>query len=229
MMSRIMRALRKESHDPQTMAAGKEAAGAALIVDGLVGLENPFDGKKTRAGVLGSFGIVPLGVILIAVGIMVGSGLGASGHDVVVDGVIVDFIFEPSESNSLYRPIVSYTDPATGTEYEIEARWSSAVAPTNGSTTPGAFSPDDPANGKAIAGFAAWIKWGLILLGIAVALTGLVRTALRLGSIFLGFKLFFSGRRERRAAGDERGTIRALADGAEDVIDEVVSGPERAA
>lgn len=221
MFSHLLRALRNEAKDKSTRSAGKEAAGAALLADGLLGLENPLDGKSTRVGIVGALVGMVVGVVLIIVGFVVGSAVGAGDGDVVVSGTVIDYNTRRGSESTTYAPVVEYTDPATGLQYTASSNLSTSSRPVIGSARDVAFAPDSPASGKVLSGASKWLKWGLVGVGVLAFLGSAATFVIRAVSIVGGIKLMLDGRRERRDGGDDRGVMATLTDGALDVVDEI--------
>ena len=226
MIKDIFNALRNESEDDQTRAAGKQAAGAAMVADGLFGLENPLDGKEKRVGIGGALIMALFGLAFMVGGYLIGQSMfAADDGDVVVTGVIVDFTentrTRDGDTSTMYSPVVEYSDPASGEVYEVSTGWSSSSRPTIGNDVEVAFSPDNPAGGKVLSQTGSWISWAVVAVGALVFLIGIGKFLVRLATIGFGVKLFFDGRRERKEAGDDRSVVAALVDGAQDVVDDV--------
>lgn len=226
MLRDIVKAVRAESKDRNTRSATKQAAGAAMVADGLFGLENPLDGKEKRVGIGGALFMALFGLVFMVGGYLVGQSMfQADDGDVVVTGVIVDVTESTrrrdGRTSTTYSPVVSYADPATGESYEVSTGWSSSSRPTIGDDVEVAFPPDNPAAGKILSRTGSWITWGVVALGAIIFLVGIGKFLVRLVTIGFGVKLFLDGRRERQVAGDDRPVVEALVDGAQDVVDDI--------
>ncbi len=229
MLNDILKAVRAESHDTNTKAAGKQAAGAAMVADGLFGLENPLDGKESRVGIGGALMLAVVGLILMAGGYFIGRAMfSADDGDVVVSGVVVDFTestrTRDDRTSTMFSPVVEYTDPATGETYRTGTGWSSSSRPTIGDDVEVAFPTGNPAGGKVLSRTGNWIAWGVVGFGALLFLIGAGTFVVRLFTIGFGIKLFLDGRRQRKEAGDDRSVVAALVDGAQDVLDDVSGG-----
>ncbi len=205
MLRDVFNALRSESKDADTMAAGKQAAGAAMVADGLFGLENPLDGKEKRVGIVGALIMAGVGLILMAGAYLIGRSFQADAGDVVVTGAVVDIIESRGDDGIMYSPVVEYTDPASGETFEASTSWRSSSRPTIGDDVEVAFPPDNPAGGRVLSRTGGWVTWGFVAVGGILFLIGIGKFLVRLATIGFGIKLFVDGRRERKEAGDDRG------------------------
>jgi hypothetical protein len=78
------------SSDPYVQGRAAQIAGTALVADGLVGLENPLNAKKSRMGIFGAMVMIAVSVVMMFVlSGMVESNKPYEGGSSVV-GTVVD-------------------------------------------------------------------------------------------------------------------------------------------
>jgi hypothetical protein len=188
---------RYENQNPHTAGQVRATVGGVLLADGLVGLEDPFDNKKSRPGILGSLTGMGISVVFIVVGIFI---MGTAAEtDSVTDGTIAS-ISEPSKPDSQGkgggacsltanfvvdgRTYSATTDVSSsgncnrGINESIEVKYNSA-------------NPNENSVGMSSG------KFGLIFAGIGalVFIPALFTFAIRLASIIFGLRLLMSGRK----------------------------------
>lgn len=188
---------RYESQNPHTAGQVRATVGGVLLADGLVGLEDPFDNKKSRPGILGSLMGMGVSIVFIVVGIFIMGS--AAETDSITDGTISS-ISEPSKPDSQGkgggacsltanfvvdgRTYSATTDVSSGgncnrgINESIEVRYNSA-------------NPNENSVGMSQG------KFGLIFAGIGtlVFIPSLFTFAIRLASIIFGLRLLMSGRK----------------------------------
>ena len=194
---------RYESGNPHTAGQIRRAVGGVLIADGLVGLESPFDGKKTRPGIAGAMISVVLGLVFVAVAYFMttldpDTDAETTGQVVAVKG---------SETCSMRARFV-----VDGTTYTAHSTGQSSTncdhAP--GDTVTVLYSSANPARStteEPVLNIFAWVFGGV---GVLVAVGGLFTTVVRAASIVFGITLWRSGSkmiRENPRAADDVGVV----------------------
>ncbi|WP_129787138.1 DUF3592 domain-containing protein [Promicromonospora panici] len=194
---------RYESDNPHTAGQIRRAVGGVLIADGFVGLENPFDGKKTRPGIVGAMVSVVLGLVFVAVAYFM-TTLGpdtdteTTGQVVAVNG---------SETCSMRAEFVvdgtTYTARSTGqSSTNCDHAPGDTVTVLYDSANPARSTTEEP-----MLNVFAWVFGGV---GVLVAVGGLVTTAIRAASIVFGVTLWRSGSkmiRENPRTADDAGLV----------------------
>ena len=219
--------------DASTQSATKEAAGAVLIAEGIVGIENPFT-SRSRGGLYSSLIGVLVGVGLFFYAPIVGSLLTGDADDVRVDGVVVDSIEVVTTQDdgtelTMWQPVLEYVDPATESTYTYRSSNNENERPRVGDTAQMAFPAENPAGAIVVESWGQWVRRGIVALGVFIVITGITTFVMRAGALVAGFHLLRNGRAERREHGDTRSTIEVIKDSASEIIGRVESGvPEDA-
>ena len=194
---------RYESGNPHTAGQVRRAVGGVLVADGLVGLENPLDGQKTRPGIAGALISVVFGLVFIAVAVFMAT-LGpdtdaeTTGHVVAVEG---------TDTCSMRADFV-----VDGTTYTARSTGSSSG---NCSHAPGDpvtvhYSSADPSQSttaEPILGIVGWVFGGV---GVLIVVGGLFTAVVRAASIVFGLTLWRSGSkmiRENPRTADDAGVV----------------------
>ena len=194
---------RYESGNPHTAGQIRRAVGGVLVADGLVGLESPFDGKKTRPGIAGAMVSVVLGLVFIAVA----SFMTTLGPDTDAETTGQVVAVKGSETCSMRARFV-----VDGTTYVARSTGQSSTncdhAP--GDTVTVLYSSANPARSttdEPMLNIFAWVFGGV---GVLVAVGGLFTTVVRAASIVFGITLWRSGSRmmrENPRTADDAGVV----------------------
>jgi hypothetical protein len=189
-LRRLWAVVKRHSENKYVQGRAAQIAGGALVADGLFGLENPLDGKKTRSGIFGGVILVVVGVGLMFFGNAFLGGAEPYENGVTVDGVVVS-VTNPSlssDSNSC-NVIVEYA--ADGATYTVKSAYSSSsMCNTLGDTYQVSYMPQDPAGGRVLLGgegefLGFFLKlFPLLLIGFGIY-TILVRGASIGGGVYL--------------------------------------------
>lgn len=215
-------AARAEKDDQAARSAGKEAAGALLVAEGVTGIDNPFS-SRNRGGLYSSALGIIAGVGLLLYAPIAGALFTGEPDDVRVEATAVEWMEttrrnDEGEIITLWVPTFSYVDPATGITYQ-EQTAGRQLRGAIGETTPVAFDPDNPSSVVFISPRGHWVRPVVRAFGglfIAISLGTLV---IRSVALFAGLRLLTAGRAERRATGDQRSTLTVLKDSATAIID----------
>ena len=185
-----------EQNDPATFAAAQQAIGGILILDGFIGIDNPFEGKK-RPGVFGALFGIGMGILFIFIPVFIGNISGSKSMTATTSASIVSVAQEASTSSrggTTCQLTVRYN--VAGKDYTQPSPMSSSgdCSLTIGQTIPINYNPQNPAswayNLKSTNMFLSIFSWA----GVLVAITSFVTFIIRLLSIIFGWKLLKSGR-----------------------------------
>ena len=202
--------------------AGKEAAGAVLITEGLVGIENPFS-SRTRGGLYSSAIGVLAGVGLLLFAPVVGALVTGEADDVRVDGFAVEWVEntrtnDEGERVTTFAPVYSYTEPTTGIEYLNQGSSQRNAPGQIGEVATIAFAADNPGSSIVVQPWGQWVRPGLSVIAGIIIFTSLVTVAIRSAALFVGVRMLSGGKAERRAQGDTRSTFAVIRDSASDIV-----------
>jgi hypothetical protein len=185
-----------EQKDPATFAAAQQAIGGLLILDGLTGIDNPFEGKK-RPGIFGALVGIVVGTLFMFVPSFIDSQSGLSNMTSTTNAVIVSMTpvrSSTQSSGTACSLIVRYT--VTGKEYAQPSSISSSgyCGLTAGQTIPIDYNPKNPGmwayNLKSITTFVSIFFWA----GLFFVVVSIITFIIRLLSIIYGWKLLQQGR-----------------------------------
>jgi len=200
-----------KSRDPASYAAAQQATGGVLILDGFIGIDNPFGGKD-RPGIFGSLVGIALGVVFLFAPTIFNHISGINDMTATTTATVVSVHQETSSSNdsgSSCSAVAKYT--VDGKEYNQASSFGSGYfCPlTPGSTIPINYNPNNPgAWGYKIKTISAFVKifgWA----GLFVIVMSSFTFIIRLLSIIFGWKLLKSGRNLAKTLppGTDLGTI----------------------
>lgn len=194
-----------EQKDPATLAAAEQAVGGLLILDGVIGIDNPFGGKK-RSGIFGSFIGVLIGIAIIFFGGLFFNLFGTQKLTADTTGQITAIGAPQSHTetdsdgtkstSTTCTMAVSYTvdnksytqSTATGSSSNCNAVVGSNIAIKYDPASPNNFDTASTVNT-----FNA-IKKTAPFVGLLVLIASLVTFVIRLLSIIFGWKLLRHGR-----------------------------------
>ncbi|MEV8504916.1 DUF3592 domain-containing protein [Actinoplanes sp. NPDC051475] len=170
----------------------RAAAGGALLVDGLTGVDVP--GGRKRAGLFGSAFIVAVGVLIACVGWM-----WHGRHTPYPDGVAATATvtrietFHQSEKTMYSRVYTFQTGEGRKVHFTEPER--STNRPGLGATAVVSYRPADP-EGARVVPDTDWMPYGVMAMGGLVAVLGFGTFVVRLVS--LGFGVYLLGSAFRR-------------------------------
>lgn len=216
-LAQVQQIADKYRTDPHVWGRTKQVAGGLLVADGLVGLENPLDGKKTRPGILGSLLPLIFGLVFVVVGFMIIGG--APETDAETAGQITH-VGRGGDTCSL---TASYQ--VNGQTYTASSFGSSSGNCNRyiGEQVTVEYQSAHPEIGNIKGGKA--LVWLFPLLGGIVFLAGLGTFLIRLASIVGGAFLFFSGRKQANLHPDSNGNAAAaVAEAKQEITALLVAG-----
>jgi hypothetical protein len=167
------------------MRGVRRAAGAAMVADGLVGVDVP--GRRKRAGLFGSLTLAAVGVVFVVLGIWRHGQHQPYAGGNSATGTVIRHAASHDGNRMMYSRVVRFstTDglPAQFTESE-----SSTKRVAIGSTVRVSYLPGDPEGARVIPD-TDWIPYGVIALGALVAVAGTVVFVIRLVTLASGIYL----------------------------------------
>lgn len=187
--------------DPATFAAAQEAVGGLLILDGFIGIDNPFGGKK-RPGIFGSFIGIIFGLVFIFLGPFIGNLTGINKMTATTTATVVS-VGAPSPVTRDSNGNTNGGDCGLTAKYTVQGHDysapSSVTSTSNcqkavGSSLAINYDPNDPGKWATDVATMKTIFKLFPLVGVIVALISLFTFTIRLLSIIFGWKLLKSGR-----------------------------------
>lgn len=203
-----------KQQDPAAYAAAQQAVGGLLIIDGFIGIDNPFGGKK-RSGIFGSFVGIIVGILFIFAGSLF-LGLTGIGKMTATTTATVVSVGAPVQTSTNTNGSSSSTCSLTarytvgGREYTNQASDSSSsyCGHSVGDTVTINYNPDKPGSWSMDVATVKLVMKIFSVVGIVVAILSLFTFVIRLLSIIFGWKLLKSGRALAKTlpAGTDLGT-----------------------
>lgn len=187
--------------EPAVYAAAEQAIGAILITDGLVGIENPFGGKK-RPGILGTVGGMIFGIVFMFIPTFFGNLSGINNMTATTSATVTSVgtsVSTNSNGSSSCSLVAKYS--VNGRDYTNQSSVSSSnyCGLSEGQLININYDPANPGSwiygAKSIGSILKIFFWTGLLLLISSIITFFVR----LFSIIFGWKLLKDGR--KNAAG----------------------------
>lgn len=194
-----------EQKDPATLAAAEQAVGGLLILDGIIGIDNPFGGRK-RSGIFGSFIGVLFGIVIIFFGGLFFNLFGinnltadATGQVTAIGAPRVETDTDANGNKSTSTTCsmtVQYT--VSGKEYTQATKSMSSgnCHATVGTSVDIKYNPANPSDfdTAGTVNIINTVKKSVPFIGLFVLLVSLVTFTIRLLSIIFGWKLLRRGR-----------------------------------
>lgn len=201
---------RYETDNPHTAGQVRATVGAVLLADGLVGLEDPLDNKKSRPGILGAAFMLLFSIPFIAVGFFIAGG--DADTDASTTGTLT-YVSEPrrSSGDSGRTCSAEATFVVDGTTYTARTSVSSSGLCDEqvGEPIKVRYNSANPAENSI---GVSQMLFGAIFGGVGalIFLIALVTFAVRAASVFFGYRLLRSGRqmmRDHPKTSDDAGAI----------------------
>ena len=193
-----------------------EAFGAALVLEGAVGIENPLSNRE-RGGLYSQIIGMAVGVWLLLLAPHAGELFGG-GDDEIQTTAAITSVREVTNrdddhgTRTSYYPTVRFVDAQTGNAYVFESNVGYGQSPDIGDEVNVAYAPNNPGGAMQVSSWGKYVAPGIRIFAL-VLLAGCAITALlRIAALFVGIRLLRKSRAERRAAGDTRSTFAVLRD-----------------
>ncbi len=184
-----------DAADPHTAGRVRQVVGGTLVADGLVGLENPLNGRKSRPGILGALFLLGFGGLFVGGGLWISSS--GADTDATAQGVITDVQRHYRSGSG------SGTTCRLSAEFTVDGRRYIASSPVRsggncdkatGSSIEVRYSSANPAEAE-VGTRPLWFGMIFVAVGALIALAGLVTLAVRVFCIMLGVRLYLTGSR----------------------------------
>lgn len=193
-----------QKNSPATFAAAQQAIGGILILDGFIGIDNPFSNNK-RSGIFGSLVGVLVGLLFIFGTGFMGNLFGINKLTATTTATVVS-ISQPSNSSNdsnnsnnnssgSCTPQAKYTVGGKEFTQTASSGSSSACSLTAGQAISINYDPSNPGAWAYDLNTVKSVLKIFPLVGIFVMITGVVTFAIRLFSIIFGWKLLMNGRK----------------------------------
>jgi hypothetical protein len=217
-----------DAADPHTAGRVRQVVGGTLVADGLVGLENPLNGRKSRPGILGALFILGFGGLFVGGGLWISSS--GADTDATTQGVITDVQRQHragSGSSKTCSLAAEFT--VDGRRYATRSRVSSGgnCDEATGSSIEVRYNSANPAEAE-IGTKPLWFGMIFVVVGALIALAGLVTLAVRAFCIMLGARLYLTGSRMVKESPAGIGDTGVVEEVRSRLLALMNSGPERA-
>jgi hypothetical protein len=185
-----------KQQDPAAYAAAQQAIGGVLILDGLIGIDNPFEGRK-RSGIFGSLIGIFMGTVFLFVPMIFNGISGLNKMTATTTATVVSIkqdTSSSSDSGSSCTAVAQYD--VDGKQYQQQSSFGSGsfCGLTPGSTIPISYDPNNPGAWGYQVQMISNIMKIFPIAGAIVAISSFVTFIIRLLSIYFGWKLLQSGR-----------------------------------
>lgn len=184
--------------DPHTRGKVEKFAGMALIADGLVGLENPLDGKKSRSGILGGVFLLVIGAAFFLAGNFVADQGKPYENGVEITGKVVQVVRGSGSSSNTCSRVIEYRIAEETYMTGDDHLSSSSYCDDMGQDVKLSYLPNTPGSARVIDNGAK--SMGVIFMAMGLGLVGVavVGTLIKLAEIIIGVVLWVRGRRRVR-------------------------------
>jgi hypothetical protein len=172
-----------------------QAAGAAMVLDGLVGIDNPLSGRQ-RAGIFGGLVAMVVGVAIIVMAITVVKPNVGPGYLRVV-ATVDHYNTSVNSGKTEYTAVYSFMDRNLVT-HELVSSMSSSTRPTIGSIATVAYDPEHPENAVVTSGFEGNMWKFMIGFGALFALIGFGTFIVRAVTLGVGVGLLLRSRKKKK-------------------------------
>jgi len=201
-----------KTENPASYAAAQQAVGGLLVIDGFIGIDNPF-GKNKRSGIFGSVMGVIVGLLLLFGTSFMGNIFGINNLTATTTATVVE-VTQPtrtsSKSGSSCTPQATYTVNGKDYTQTSTSGSSSACALTAGQTIAINYDPNNPGAWAYDLQTAKTVLKIFPIAGAIVAMSSVWTFIVRLLSILFGWKLLKNGRALAKTlpAGTDLSTIK---------------------
>ncbi|MET7666614.1 DUF3592 domain-containing protein [Micromonospora luteifusca] len=173
----------------------RTAAGAALVTDGLVGIDVPFGRKRT--GIFGSLVVLAVGLLFVGLGwwwhgqhqpYPAGTSTTATVTRITSS--------RDSDGRTMYSRVLTFTT-SDNRQVEFTEPEQSSKRPALRSTATVSYLPQDPGSARVIPE-TDWLPYGIIAMGALATAVGGVVFLVRLVTLIAGICLLASAARRNR-------------------------------
>jgi hypothetical protein len=184
-----------DAADPHTAGRVRQVVGGTLVADGLIGLENPLNARKSRPGVLGALFLLGFGGLFVGVGLWISSS--GADTDATTQGVVTDVQRQHRSGSG------SSTTCRLTAEFTVDGRRYVAGSPVSsggncdeatGSPIEVRYDSANPAEAE-VGARPLWFGMIFVVVGALIALAGLVTFLVRAFCIVFGARLYLTGSR----------------------------------
>lgn len=183
-----------KSSNPASYAAAQQAIGGVLIVDGFIGIDNPF-GDNKRSGIFGSLLGIVFGLVFFFFPAIFNSLTGTREMTAQTQATVESVRRDSSEDGGgSCSATAKYT--VSGKEYTQNSSFSSGslCSLSQGSTITINYNPNQPgAWGYDLKSLDTFMKI-FQAVGVFIIIASFITFLIRLLSIYFGWKLLKSGR-----------------------------------
>ncbi len=189
-----------DDENPRTAGRIRQVVGGVLIADGLVGLENPFDGEKSRPGILGAaLGIVG-GIAALVFGIF--TYVHAPDPDASTTGTITGVVTTTDDDGDKTCDITAeftvdgqtYTGASASSDKDL-------CQYRDGSSIKVDYEAADPAE-NVVGNSEKKVAVLLGIFGVLAFIVSVITFVIRAASIYFGWKLWRAGSKMVKANPD---------------------------
>lgn len=189
-----------KQREPAQYAAAQQAIGGLLILDGFIGIDNPFAGNK-RSGIFGTIGLMLFGALFMFVPTLFGNITGANkmtaqtNAQVVSVGAPQTTTDSDGDTSTTCGLTVKFTVDGKDYQGPASSNSSSNCNKQVGQNISIDYNPADPSQWMTDRQMMMSFLGIFFFVGLFILLTGVVTFFIRLLSIIFGWKLLMSGRR----------------------------------
>ena len=170
-----------------------QAAGAAMVLDGLVGIDNPLTGRQ-RAGIFGSLVAAAIGVGVVVLALTLVKPNIGPGY-VRTTAVVDHYNTSLNAGKTEYTAVYVFTDQ-NQVRREVTSSISSTSRPTIGATQVVAYDPEQPENAVITSGIEGNMWKIMAGIGALFAVLGLGTFVVRAVTLGVGVGLLLKSRRK---------------------------------
>lgn len=193
-MLRVRAVVTRHRHDPYLCGRALQVAGAALVADGFVGLENPLDGRNKRAGIFGALLIAGIGAVFLFFASMLLRTTDPYPDGLTTVGTITEVDRGTGENSNTCSGTVAYT--VADRRYQVRTSSSSTtLCSKQGTTVDVSYRPSTPAAGRAQLPGDHTLLRVVQVAGWTVLVLGALQALVRLTELLVGGWALIRGRR----------------------------------
>ena len=195
--ARMKKVIASLLNDPHTRGKVEKLAGFTLVADGLVGLENPLNGKTARLGILGGLLLFLFGIPFLVLGSFVAGQGKPLENGVAVTGRVVEVTRGTGSDYDACSRVIEYRIKEQ-TYTKIERGTSSLSCNAVGQEVMLSYLPDTPGNARITDDGTQVVGTVFAGIGLFVMGSALLFTLVKLSEVALGVMLWLKGRKRMR-------------------------------